>query len=180
MPHDVRITISCPDKVGLLAAISARLFDLGGNLGDTSFAVLGESAEFTGVCELPDAISAGETQALLEGQPELADARIAVTPFELPPVHGPRGHATHMVEVGGADRPGLIARLSEAFAEYDANIVRMDSERTGTAGDYLVRFAVCIPVDRTAACLATITNTAQSLGLACDHKALPESDHTGA
>ena len=178
MPHDVRITISCPDRVGLLAAIAARLFDLGGNLGDTSFAVLGESAECTGVCELPDPVSAGETQAILE---ELAGARIAVTPFELQPVHGPRGQATHTLEVRGADRPGLIARMSEAFADYDANIVRMESERGGAAGtDYVVRFVVSVPAARAAACLATLMNTAQSLGLACDHQTLSPGEHTGA
>lgn len=172
MPHDVRITISCPDRVGLLAAIAAQLYDLGGNLADTSFAVLGESAEFTGVCDLPDTISAGETQAMLEGLPLLDGARIGVTPFKLAAQHGPRGHVTHVIEVRGADRPGVIARLSEVFADYGANIVRLDSERRAGGAEYVVHFAVWLPGERADACLATVANTAQSLGHSCDYRTI--------
>ena len=169
MPHDVRISISCPDRTGLLAAVTARLFDLGGNLGDTSFAVLGAAAEYMCVAELPDQVSLGEIQAELENLPELAGADIAVAPFALAPMHGPSGHVTHRVEVRGDDRPGLVARLAEAFAEFGANIVRMDSERLpgATAGRYLIRFEVWIPAERADACIVTVANTAESLGLAC-------------
>ena len=44
MPVDVRIAISCADRSGLLATITGRLFDLGADLGDTTFAVIGTSA----------------------------------------------------------------------------------------------------------------------------------------
>ena len=71
MAHDVRIAISCPDRTGLLAAITGRLFDLGASLGDTSFAVLGEAAEFACVAELPDAVSPDETAADLAKLPDL-------------------------------------------------------------------------------------------------------------
>ena len=52
MAHDIRIAISCPDRTGLLAAVTARLFDLGSNLGDTSFTVLGAEATYTCVAEM--------------------------------------------------------------------------------------------------------------------------------
>ena len=32
MAHDVRIAISCPDRTGLLSALTGRLFDLGADL----------------------------------------------------------------------------------------------------------------------------------------------------
>ena len=169
MAHDIRIVISCPDRTGLLAAVTARLFDLGGNLGDTSFAVLGAEAEYTCVAEMPDAISVGEAQAELESLPELAGADIAVAPFVLEAMRGPSAHVTHRIDVRGDDRPGLVARLAEAFAEFGANIVRMDSERLhGPAtGRYLIRFEVWIPAERVDACIATVANTAESLGLSC-------------
>ncbi len=47
------ISILCPDRAGLVAAIAGHLFDLGVNLRDTSFAVLGQGAEFTAVCVSP-------------------------------------------------------------------------------------------------------------------------------
>ena len=51
------ISILCPDRIGLVAAIAGRLFDLGGNLADTTFAVLGGGAEFTAVCEFPEGVT---------------------------------------------------------------------------------------------------------------------------
>ena len=169
MAHDVRIAVSCPDHTGLLAAITGRLFDLGASLGDTSFAVLGEAAEFACVAELPDSVDPAEATSELAKLPDLAGAEIAVTPFTLGAVHGERGHITHRVEVRGTDAPGLVARLAEVFAEFGANIVRMDSEHVpgGGEGEYLIRFEVWLPPVRAASCLAAAANTAGSLGLSC-------------
>ena len=47
------VSISCVRQAGLLAAVSERLFELGCNLADTTYALLAGSAEFTTVCELP-------------------------------------------------------------------------------------------------------------------------------
>ncbi|MEE8274484.1 MAG: ACT domain-containing protein [Alphaproteobacteria bacterium] len=170
MAHDIRIVISCPDRPGVLAAITGRLYDIGGNLADATFAVLGEEGEFTAICELPDAVSADEARVQLEATPELTGARITVSPFELAAERSASARVTHRVEVRGIDRPGLVARLTEAFAEFEANIVRMDTERAagGEDGQYLIRFEVWIPQAREQACLATVANTAATLGLACE------------
>ena len=174
MPHDVRIAVSCADRTGLLAAICARLFELGGNLGDASFAVLGEAAEFTCVCELPDTVSLGEAQAMLEELPELSAAQVAVTPFVLASQHAPSGRVTHRVEVRGTDQPGIIARLAEGFAEFGANIVRLDCQAIagGAAPQYASRFELWIPSGRAPACLASAANIAESLGLSCSSEAI--------
>lgn len=174
MAHDVRIAISCPDRTGLLAAITGRLFDLGADLGDTSFAVLGEAAEFACVAKLPESMSPEETMADLAKLPDLDGATITVTPFTLGAVHGERGQITHRIEVRGTDEPGLVARLAEVFAEFGANIVRMDSEHIpgGREGDYLIRFEVWLPPERAANCLAAAANTAESLGMLCKSEAI--------
>ncbi|NKB48866.1 MAG: ACT domain-containing protein [Alphaproteobacteria bacterium] len=174
MSHDVRIAISCPDRTGLLAAITGRLFDLGADLGDTSFAVLGAAAEFACVATLPDTLAPDETEAELAKLPDLKGATIAVTPFKLASVHSETGQITHRIEVRGADKPGLVARLAEVFAEFGANIVRLDSEHIpgGGEGDYLIRFEVWLPPARAASCLAAADNTAGSLGLSCKSEAV--------
>lgn len=163
------ITIACPDRTGLIAEVAGCLFDLGANLGDTSFAVLGTAAEFSTVCELPDGLGLAAARERLAGLAVLQGAEIVVKPFTLDPVHGPSGRVSHHVAVSGADRPGLIARLCEAFAGFDANVVRLASERVpGPRGDsYVVRFAVSIPPARADACLATVSNTAEGLQLTC-------------
>ena len=61
-----------------------------------------------------------------------------------------------------------MARLSHVFAQYGANIVRLEARKLPAAegGLYVTRFAVSIPPDRANACLATVGNTAGALGLA--------------
>lgn len=162
----VMISVSCPDRPGLVAAITGCLFDLGVNLGDSSFAMLGAGAEFNSVCDLPAETTADELSQALQGLPELADARVEVRPFELDSSHGALGKITHRVIVSGGDRPGLVARLSEVFGQFQANIVRMDAQRVPEQNLYVTRFSVNIS-DRAAACLATVTNTAGELGLSC-------------
>ncbi|HEV8629972.1 MAG TPA: ACT domain-containing protein, partial [Thermoanaerobaculia bacterium] len=169
MAKTALISILCEDRTGLIAAITGRLFDLGANLGDTTFAVLGTGAEFTTVCEVPEDLSLGQVEDELKDLAELRDARLTVTDFSFKPVHGPSGHITHRIEITGPDSPGLIARLSEAFVGYGANIVRMNSERVPGSGgiNYTTRIAVSIPPGKEPACLATVGNTAAELKLSC-------------
>ena len=66
------ISIFCPDRTGLIAAITGYLFDLGANLGDTGFTVLGAGAEFNAVCEIPIDLEFSQIEAGLGALPELA------------------------------------------------------------------------------------------------------------
>lgn len=170
MKDAVLISIICPDSIGLISAITGRLYDMGTNLGDTTFAVLGEGAEFTAVAELPDEISIEKAEAELHSVPGMKKATIQITPFEMAPIHRETAHITHRITIKGGDRPGLVARLSEVFMDYDANIVRLNSQATPESGDntYSIRISVCIPSGRASACLATVFNTTSELGLKCE------------
>jgi glycine cleavage system transcriptional repressor len=163
------VSVLCEDNRGLIAAIAGRLFDIGANLGDTTFAVLGGAAEFNAVCELPEGVSLDSVEAELARLAPLAKARISVTPFGYQPVHAEQAHITHRIEITGKDSPGLIARLSEVFLQFGANIVRLNSERLPGAGEahYMLRMAVFIPAGKEATCLATVANTAAQLALTC-------------
>ncbi len=168
MPN-VLVSVFCPDRTGLVAAITGRLFEIGTNLGDTSFAVLGAGAEFTSICNIPDHIAPETLREDLAGLPELAGATVSVNRFGLDALQGPTAHITHLVSVSGGDRPGLVARLSEAFTQFKANIVRMDAQTVPQAqgSRYVTRFAIWIPPASVAACLNTVANTAEELGLTC-------------
>lgn len=163
------VSIIGPDRVGLVSAITGRLFDLGADLGDTSFAVLGGGAEFTAICEFPGGMELETLQAELEALPENADAEVKVSRFDLPSSHPPSETITHTVTVSGGDSPGLMARLCEVFEQFEANIVRLNSERVpgGEHNHYVITTAVAIPTDNAQTCLATIANTAGELGLKC-------------
>jgi glycine cleavage system transcriptional repressor len=163
------ISIFAPDRTGLVAAVTGCLFDLGVNLADTAFAVLGGGAEFTAVCELPQDLTLDAVAVSLERLPELADAEVSVTPFGLAPVHAPSGNVTHRIMVRGGDRPGLIARLCEVFVQFNANVVRLNSEKIPGPGHprYAITISVWIPGGHEASCLNTVANTAGELGLEC-------------
>lgn len=169
------VSILCRDQVGLVAAIADHLFARGVNLRDTTFAALGQGAEFTSICELPD----GLTPAALEDElmliPALERGEIRVVPYEFDPVPGPMGRITHRIEVEGGDQLGLIARLADIFSQYGANIVRMDAQKLpdSEGGRYMTRFSVWLPPARAEICLAAVANTAGSMGLASRAVAVP-------
>ncbi|HEC14514.1 MAG TPA: amino acid-binding protein [Rhodospirillales bacterium] len=165
----VLVSVFCPDKVGLIAAITGRLFDLGANLSDTTFAVLGGKAEFSSLCELPGDLKDEDVDGDLRDIDLLGDAEISVISFKSTNLNGPSGRVTHHITVSGGDRPGLIARLCEVFIQFEANIMRLNAERFAGTGkeEYVVRIAVNIPEASAQNCLATIGNTAGELGLAC-------------
>ena len=162
------VSILCRDRVGLVSAIADCLFVAGVNLRDTTFAAMGQGAEFTSVCELPDGVGIAELEAELARLPELEAAQVRVVPYGFDPLPGPMGRITHRVEVGGGDQLGLIARLSEIFTQNGANIVRLDAQKLpeSEGGRYVTRFAVWLPPERAALCLAAVDGTAGSLGLA--------------
>lgn len=165
------VSIIGPDRVGLVSAIAGRLFDLGANLGDTAFAVLGGGAEFTAICEFSAEMDLETLERELEALPELDGAEINVSRFDLAATHPASETITHMITVSGGDSPGLMARLCEVFVQFNANIVRLNSERVpgGGGNQYVITTAVAIPKEATASCLATIANTAGELGLDYDY-----------
>ena len=167
--NTVLISILCEDRTGLIADVTGRLYDLGINLGDTTFAVLGGGAEFTIVAKLPRDITIKDVEAELRELPLPPNAQLTVAPFVYRETHDQSAHITHRIEITGDDSPGLIARLSEAFRPMGANIVRLNSESVpGPSGArFLLRMAVYVPESKAAVCMATVANTAGQMNLSC-------------
>ncbi len=174
MAHTVLLSVHCADRTGLVADVAGELFNLGANLGDTSFSVLGTGAELTSLCDLPNDITADEVEEKVRSLEQMAEADISVTPFDLSTTAGPEGDITHLISVKGGDRPGLIARLCEVFVQFKANVVRMNSRKTpgSKIPQYEILFSVSVPHEAENSCLATVTNTAGELGLTCQWQRL--------
>src|SRR5262250_3083757 len=100
------VSVLCQDRPGLIAAVAGRLYDIGANLDDTTFAVLGGAAEFNAVCELPNNVTLESVERELSDLEELAGAKLSVTPFGYAPVHAEQAHITHRIEITGIDSPG--------------------------------------------------------------------------
>ena len=157
------------DRVGVVSAVTSYLFEAGANLADSSFAVLGEGFEFSCVAEFEAALTQEEVSTGLDALELLQDAKISVTRFPFELLRGETGQITHLVEITGGDRPGLVAHISEVLVEYGANIVRMSSRRISSADgfDYRTRFAVNVAGARAAALENALSNTAGSMRLNC-------------
>ena len=167
MTNRAIVSISCVGQAGLLGAVAERLFELGCNLADTTFANLAGSAEFTTVCELPEGL-AEETLALeLHRMPLLAGAKVIVGPFDPVASEARSQRITHRFEFSGPDRPGKIMQLSEAFGASGADIVRLNSQKSVEDGAAVttIRIAVSLPEG---ADTGAVTSIADELGLSCD------------
>ncbi len=168
MSLNALVSVIGADRIGFVSAITGRLFDLGANLGDTAFAVLGGGAEFTAVCEFAQDMDVQTLQRELRALPVLDQAEIKVSQFE-PTAPPPASETvTHAITISGGDNPGLMARICEVFEQFDVNIVRLNSERTPIGKNrqnYVISIAVAIPPNKARTCLATIANTAGELGL---------------
>lgn len=165
MRKQLRIAISGPDHPGLLAAVAGQLFDVGGNLGDATFAVLGQAAELTVVCTVPSNTDEATLQASLAKLPALAKGSIVVQPFVLRATRAEMGTVTHVIHVRGQNQPGLVARLTESFDEFGANVVRMTAEQVAQGSDYRIDFELWVDEARAEHLLDTASNIAESLGL---------------
>lgn len=163
------ISILCEDRPGLIADVAGRLYELGINLGDTSFAVLGSGAKLTIVAKLPADISIVNVDDELRSMPVLKGAELTVAPFTYRETHDQTAHITHRIEIMGDDSPGLIARLSEALRRMGANVVELNSESApGASGArFELRMAIWVPPGKEAVCMATIANTAGQMNLSC-------------
>ena len=123
------VSVLGPDRVGLVAAIADHLFNAGVNLRDTTFAALGTGAEFVALCELPDGLTIREIETGLMKLSELEGAEVRAVPYAFDPSPSPAGSVTHRITISGGDQLGLVARLSEVFKQYGANIVRLEARK---------------------------------------------------
>lgn len=167
MAENALITYIGPDRAGLIAKVTGRVSDLGGDLGDVTFAALGEAAEMTLICELPKDLSLDRLQKELKALPEVQAGEVKVSHFQMKSMLGPSSRITHRIILSGGDRPGLVAKITKILDEHGANVVRMNAERLmGASGkQYISRFAISLREERAPACLAAIVSLAGELKL---------------
>ena len=154
------VTIDCADRVGLVSETAGILFDLGANMEDTVFRVFGDQAKLTAVCDFPSDLSLDELQFSLIEQLGLGNEEVNVAPYTGPTLENPSESITHRIIVSGGDRPGLIARLSEVFVQFRANIVRLNAEKSSDDENatYRIRIDLSISPNNERACLATCSS----------------------
>ncbi len=160
------LSVFSKDRVGLISDITGTLFDLGVNLEDTSFAVLGSGGGLTSILEVPDDMSTNQVAGEIAALSGFENADIDVKRLSLPESDTPPKDITHRIKCEGQDQPGLLARMTEVFIDFEANIVRLKSDHIeGDEEDHFItRFSVSIPDHKADACLTTLGNITERLG----------------
>lgn len=121
MPH-VAVTAFGADRPGIVAAVSRVLYEHRANIEDSRMAILGGHFAMMLIVALP--ADAGDAAALEEalGEPARAlDLVVSVRPVA--DVEGPGAEGEPWIfSVYGADRPGIVYRVTGALAERGVNV----------------------------------------------------------
>ena len=133
------------DRPGIVAAISAVLLELGGNIDDSQMSILHGHFAVMLIVSLPDEVSGEELAQRLEPvRDELGLEGLAVSGLDdLSPAATP----THVLTVYGADHPGIVHAVSSTLAERGVNITDLRTKRTGDedAPVYVMVMEIAVP-----------------------------------
>ena len=147
------VTATGKDRPGIVAGVTKILYQLGCNLEDSAMTRLG--GEFTVMLAFSASAKAGPERlrrafAPLERRLGLAVHLKALTASE---ARAPRTRGRpYQISVYGADRPGIVYRVTEALAKRGVNILDVHAHRSASKGPslYLLMLEVEMPSSRPA------------------------------
>jgi len=139
----VAVTAVGLDRPGIVAAVSRVLFDFGGNIEDSRMAILGGHFAMVLIVALPQGTDASALEKALAEPAGALDLITTVRPVaEAEPGHA--GGSPYVVSVYGADKPGIVLRVSETLAANDVNISDL---ATHVVGDQEPVYVMILEVD---------------------------------
>ena len=123
------LTLMGEDRKGIVAAVTQALFERGITLGETSMLRLG--GNFTIMMMVAADLDAAELQEALADAVNAMDLTLHIDPMR----GGLHQHITPnlIVRVSGADRAGIMARVTGVLAEVEFNILDLESDVAGSA-----------------------------------------------
>lgn len=146
------LSLSCPDRPGIVAAVTGVLVDHGANLADTAMTNLAGQFAMVLVVEVPGDEGAPALEAALAAGTGPLGLTVAVRELaegagRSEPAPGGAPGSAWAVSVYGADRPGIVHRVSRALAERGANVVDLSTRTVGPAGApaYVMLLEVWLP-----------------------------------
>lgn len=160
----IAVTALGVDRPGMVAAVTGVLMEHGGNLEDSAMTILGGHFAMMLVVQIPDGQRPTDLEAALAVGVAHLGLTVAVRPVAGPPGDTGAGEgtdegeaesgATWSVSVHGADRPGIVHRVTATLAEHGANVVDLTTRVIGRpeqpAYVLLVRFTLGTATDESA------------------------------
>lgn len=134
------------DRPGIVAAVTGALYEQGCNLEDCSMTILSGHFAMMLLVRGPDGVTAASLERALAAAAEPLGLTVAVREVEEETGAAVVGEP-HMVAVYGADRPGIVHRVTSLLAERGVNITDLDTRVIGGADEpvYAMQLEVTVP-----------------------------------
>jgi glycine cleavage system transcriptional repressor len=124
------LTTIGPDRPSILARLSGAMDALGCNLEDLSATILRGHGALMMIIKVPPEI--GEERLAREARAALAGSPVSVHLERcVEEAAQPTPTPTHVLSVYGADRPGIVHRITSLLAQMGVNITDIDSRIVG-------------------------------------------------
>ena len=129
MPNYALLTAVGNDRPGIVAGISAVLFDTGCNIEDSQMARLGPDFACMLMIRMPEGMISDQLAARLAPVSQHLGMKLLVHDLRPEEASEPRSEqARHLIHVYGADRPGIVHRITRHLADQSVNITNMHTE----------------------------------------------------
>lgn len=132
------------DRPGIVAGVTEVLYRLGCNLADCSMSLLGGHFAMILLVEAPSEVTGGGLESAL--QEPIRQLGLVTTVREISHAEAHRPSRPYVVSLYGADRPGIVYRISRALADRGVNITDLASHVVG-ANVYSMVLDVDLPDD---------------------------------
>jgi len=131
--HVYVLNLMSDDHPGIVAAVSATVESLGGNIDACSQTVLGGYFTLIMIASLPEAIEPERLAQQVRGSGQSgADFQVLVRRAIEAPSFAPSGPVDRLVITAfGRDQPGIVRRFSQYLAGKDINITDLFGDRRG-------------------------------------------------
>ncbi len=154
------------DRPGIVAAVTRVLADAGCNLEDSSMTILRGHFAMMLMVAAPPGLDAAGLELRLAPPVEHLDLQASVRPVSDEVTTAAVRGEPYLVAVYGADRPGLVARVSEVLAARDVNIVDLETRVIGEPEPvYAMQFEVQVPPGQAGQVEADLRAVARELGV---------------
>lgn len=125
MRIDIVLTLTGPDRVGIVEEVTGAVLDLGGNVGTSSMARLGGEFAMLMMVAIADE-KEGELQTALGGlKAQGYDVRIGRVSVEAEPPAA--AGLPFRIDVRGADHEGIVHEIARGLARRGINIEAMET-----------------------------------------------------
>jgi glycine cleavage system transcriptional repressor len=129
MPNYALLTASGKDRPGIVAAITKVLFEQNCNIEDSQMARLGPDFACMLMVRMPEGVVSEQLMrqlGVVSSEFGLRTYAQDLRPEEASEPHP--DHLKHVIHVYGADRKGIVHRITEKLAEASVNITNLHTE----------------------------------------------------